>query len=332
MLVIIDSNIWLSSLALRSSLSAAVLFYISKRGWTVVVPEVVHLEVEANLRTQLTSAVDSVQTNHRKLLAVFGRLKEIVLPTQSEIERVVSEVFAIDQIDLRRVPFSPESAMDSFLRTVDKRPPSHRSQQFKDGVIWADCLALLDEDDVILVTSDKAFFEGDDLKRGLSKDLQSEAAAKPHTLRLLCELTELLDDVRVPISVDPSKLLAAFRASEGETFASLLDRNGFSEGALLECSSQLYATSDASKLHLEFQLELEARDITGQGRTGGVFLVTGNGLYAPRQSAFEVLQSGGEELRYISETGEEVKRSIVIGRANIVLGHADVMHSVRHLL
>ena len=332
MLVLIDSNIWLSSLALRSSLSAAVLFHISQRGWTVVVPEVVYLEVEANLRALLTSAVDSVQTNHRKLLAVFGRLKEVVLPTQSEIERVVSEVFAIDRIELRHVPFSLESARDSFLRTVDKRPPSHRSQQFKDGVIWADCLALLDEDDVILVTSDKAFFEGDDLKRGLSKELQIEAAAKPHTLRLLCELTELLDDVRVSISVDPAKLLAAFRASEGTTFASLLYRNGFSEGALLECSSQLYATSDTSKLHLEFQLELEARDATDQGRTGSVLLVAGHGLYAPRQSTFEVLQSSREELRYISETGEEVKRSIVTGGANMVLGHADVMYSVRHPL
>ena len=170
------------------------------------------------------------------------------------------------------------------------------------------------------------------MKRGLSKELQIEAAAKPHTLRLLCELTELLDDVRVPISVDPAKLLAAFRASEGTTFASLLDRNGFSEGTLLKCSSQLYATSDASKLHLEFQLELEARDATSQGRTSGVLLVTANGLYAPQQSVFEVLQSGEEELRYIAANGEDVKRSIVMGRANIVLGHADVMYSVRHPL
>ena len=332
MFVVIDSNIWLSSLALRSSLSAAVLFYIAQRGWTVVVPEVVCLEVEANLRAQLTGAVDSVQTNHRKLLAVFGRLKEVVLPTQSEIERVVSEVFAIDQIEIRRVPFSLESARDSFLRTVDKRPPSHRSQQFKDGVIWADCLALWEENDVILVTSDKAFFEGDDLKRGLSQELQREAAAKPHTLRLLCELTELLEDVRVPISVDPSELLAAFRASEGPIFTSLLDRNGFFEGALLRCSSQLYATSDASKLHLEFHLELEAGDATSQGRTGGVLLMAGNGLYAPRQSSFDVLQRVREELRYLSATGEEVKHRVVTGSVNMVLGHADVTHSIRHPL
>jgi len=332
MLVVIDSNIWLSSLALRSNLSAAVLFYVSQRGWTVVVPEVVHLEVEANLRAQLAGAVDSVQTSHRKLLAVFGKLKEVVLPTQSEIEHVVSKVFAIDQVGLRHVPFTLASARDSFLRAVDKRPPSHRSQQFKDGVIWADCLALLDEDNVILVTSDKAFFEGDDLKRGLSKELQSETASKPHTLRLLCELTELLDEVRVPVGIEPSMLLAAFRTTEGMTFASLLGRNGFSEGELLKCSSKLYATSDASKLHLEFQLELEARDVTGQGRIGGVLIVTGNGLYAPRQSVFEAFQSGGEELRYTLETGEEVKRSIVIGAGNMVLGHADVIHSVRHQL
>lgn len=332
MIVVIDSNVWLSTLGLRSNLGAAVLFYISQRGWTVAVPEVVHLEVEANLRALLSSAVDSVQTHHRKLLAVFGKLKEIVLPTEVDIERVISGVFAIDQVELRRVPFTSESAKDSFLRTVDKRPPSHRSQQFKDGVIWADCLALLDEDHVILVTSDKAFFEGDDLKRGLTKDLRSEVALKPHNLTLLSELSELLDEVRVPVEVEPAMLLSALRASEGATFASLLARNGFSEGGLLKCFSNLFATSDASKLYLEFQIELEAVDTAGHGRTGGVFSVSGNGMFSPRQLALEALQSGGEELRYISETGEEVKRSIIMASATMVLGHADVIHSVRHKL
>lgn len=332
MIVVIDSNVWLSTLALRSSLGAAVLFFISQRGWTIAVPEVVLLEVEANLRGSLAEAVDSVQTHHRKLLAIFGKLKEVVLPTQEDIERVVSGVFAIEQVQVRHLPFTQESAKDSFLRTIDKRPPSHRSQQFKDGVIWADCLALLSDDDVILVTNDKAFFEGDDLKQGLSKRLLGETTNKHHRLTVMSELPLLLEEVRVQVNVDPPLLLAALRASEGAMFANLIPRHGFTEGTLLKCSNRLFATADASKLHLEFELEMEAVDVTGQGRTGGVFMVSGSGRYAPRSTGFEAVQSNVEELRFNSVSGEEVKHSIHMASGNIVLGHADISHTVRHRL
>lgn len=330
MIVVVDSNIWLSTLALRSNLGAVALFYLSQRGATIAVPEVVRLEVENNLRTGLFEAADLVQSNHRRLLAAFGTLKEVVVPTRSDIERVVETAFAIERPSLRHLPLSLESARSSFLKTVTKEPPSHRNQQFKDGVIWADCIQLLDEDDVILVSSDKAFFEGDDIKNGLSKKLEAEAVSKPHRIRLLSALSELLDEVRTPIHIEPSILFVAFQASEGGNFARLLVANGFSLGPLLHCSTKLYATSDPRKLYIDFKLELEA--ISNVGGGNGILILAGNSLYVPQEARFEAMQSGGEELHFHSDDGEQTRKSIVIAVGSIVLGHADVTHAVRHPL
>ncbi len=65
-----------------------------------------------------------------------------------------------ESIDVEKVdvPFSLASARSSFLKTIGKVPPSAKSQEFKDGVVWADCLSLLAAEPVVLVTSDKAFF------------------------------------------------------------------------------------------------------------------------------------------------------------------------------
>ena len=60
--------------------------------------------------------------------------------------------FAHSGFDLVQVPFSESSAMASFLRTIDKIPPSHKTQQLKDGVLWEDCKQLANSDEVVFVT------------------------------------------------------------------------------------------------------------------------------------------------------------------------------------
>jgi len=74
------------------------------------------------------------------------------------------------------IPFSLPSAKSSFLKAIDKMPPSDRTQEFKDGVLWADCAGLLTNDDVCLITADKAFFQERDYTKGLSRNLAAEIA------------------------------------------------------------------------------------------------------------------------------------------------------------
>jgi len=143
MYVVFDSNIWISELGLNSAKGAAIRFFVKNRGATVVVPEVVKLETERHLKAELTRYVGELEKNYRQLLAVFGKLKELVLPDAQAIEEMVAAVFGKCQVELLETPLTIESARSSFLRAVDKVPPSDKDQQFKDGVIWSECLRLL---------------------------------------------------------------------------------------------------------------------------------------------------------------------------------------------
>ena len=192
MYVIFDSNIWISELGLNSAKGAAVRFFVKNRGATVVVPEVVRLETEKHLKSELEGYVAELRKNHRQLLAVFGKLKELVLPELHDIEEKVAAVFGKCNVEVLEVPLTLESAKNAFLRTVDRIPPSDKNQQFKDGVIWFECIRLLESDDVHLVTADKAFYKGRQYDSGLAEALSLEVKNAKHALFISPTLSALL--------------------------------------------------------------------------------------------------------------------------------------------
>ncbi len=94
MIIVPDSNIWLGELGLNSPLGAATRFYVRHNNARLALPEVVRLEVEHNFRTRLKEFTKTISDNHRQLLVAFGTLKEVVLPTDAEIDRKAQDIFA----------------------------------------------------------------------------------------------------------------------------------------------------------------------------------------------------------------------------------------------
>lgn len=175
MVIVFDTNIWISELGLNSQIGSAVRFFIKQKKAKIVVPHVVRLETEAHLRNDLKKYVCEMNNNYMRLLAYFGKLKEIILPDDNDIERKVQEIFSSLGVDIIDFPFTLESAENSLLKTIHKLPPSgENNQQFKDGVIWADCMKLLEEDDVYLISGDKGFYDKRDYKNGLAINLKEE--------------------------------------------------------------------------------------------------------------------------------------------------------------
>ena len=135
MIIVIDTNVWLSELGLNSYAGAALRFFMRKSGARLAMPEVVRLEVRRHIRENLHDHVETIRKSHRSLLAIFGKLKELILPTDSEIEDKVNDFFESLNVETIDIPFTLESARASFLKIIDKAPPNDRDQQFKDGVI-----------------------------------------------------------------------------------------------------------------------------------------------------------------------------------------------------
>lgn len=331
MFVVFDTNIWLSELGLTPSLGAATRFFLRRKAARIALPEVIRLETERHIQKQLSEHVIKIAENHRQLLGIFGSLKEIVLPDEAAIESKVAEFFSSTGLDILDIPFSIESARASFLKTVDKVPPSDKTQEFKDGVLWADCIELLNTDDVSLVSADRAFYEGRDMSRGPAKNLGDEAATCGHTLRLFPGLTGLLDEIKFSIPINESLLKSSFVEIANDSISSLLERNLFELGRRLSLASTLYATEQPDQLAIDFTIINECIDLSGEDRTGRIIL-RGDGMYNAAEETFAKLRSSEYGLIFTLKDGtEQVKRSM-FGSLAVHLGHREVPHTVRHKL
>jgi hypothetical protein len=333
MYVVFDSNIWLSELGLRSGAAAATKFFLRRAGGVVAIPEVVRLEVRQHLAVRLRDFVKDIQDNHRQLLTAFGTLKELVLPTQEEIQAKVDAAF--DGLDVEKidVPFGIESARSSFLKTIAKAPPSDKTQEFKDGVIWADCLDLLKVADVVLVTSDKAFYKDRTYAQGVAENLKAELAGCPHTLKILPTLADLLETIREPIALNHERLLAACINANPKTVEPALTRTGFTLAGTKSVQYRLFATEDPTKLFFEYTIAVACIDARGEGRTDAEIHLKGDGIYDPTADDFSSMRNFGENLIYVNPDGTpgEVRSAVLFG-ASIVLGHRQVSSIVRHAI
>jgi len=99
----------------------------------VGLPEVARLEVEQHLRSDIKEAVKSLRTAHGCLLRLFGRMRELSVPTDDAIEAVIAKVFTELGVEVLGVPLWLSSAHSSFLKTIRKVPPSDRRRSSKTG-------------------------------------------------------------------------------------------------------------------------------------------------------------------------------------------------------
>lgn len=331
MYIVLDSNIWISEWGLNTSKGAATRFYIKQKQAKLALPEVIKEEVERKLYNLLSTYSKDIQKKHRLLLTVFGQLKEVVLPSEDVIEAKANSVFDEVKVEIHQIPFTIESAKSSLLKIYDKQPPnSDKNQQFKDGVIWADCMNLLEKEDVILVTTDQGFFRDKNYKNGLAVNLKDESKTFVNDFKIYSSLTELLEEIKSDIVIDNNALVSQFTETIKESMNSILERNGFSisSGATVHISP--FVTEDPDKLFIEFKIHFECTDTREEGRTDGNLLLKGDGYYALEKAEFLELRNRGEELSF--DDGSEERKIInnFFYAGNIVIGHRNVEHPVKY--
>lgn len=331
MFIILDSNIWISELGLNSARGAAVRFYVKNRGATVVLPEVIKLETEKHLKSELTKYVENLEKNYRQLLSVFGKLKELVLPNEEAIKEKVDSIFSDCKIELLELPLTLENAKSSFLKTIEKIPPSDKDQQFKDGVIWAECVNLLEKGDVYLVTADKAFYRDRKYENGLSEALVLETKNSQHSVSIFHELSALLETIKHEVKIDEKALVNKFWESSKKSIESTLNRNSFSVIGDPTVVVQLFATENPNRLYTEFSISYQCEDLTEDERSCGILNLKGDCTYLINKNQFDSFRNHGEALIFKTKDGEEKNiRNVVLFADSIVIGHKTVEHSIKY--
>ena len=251
--VVLDSNVWVKELALQSAKASAVRYYLKTSDAKLVVPRVVRLEVEEHLRQRMIDCRNDIERAHRELLFLMGTQRGIILPTDDEIEAIVPTLIDKTGVDILNIPLTLDAAESSFARIRRKRPPSHNKEQFADGVIWENCVKLLDEASVCLVTADSAFFKGNDLNTGqLAPTLLDEVRDRKNRITIYRDLERLMENIRTEISLDNDDLIDEARTLAAVDIQELLDEHQFSLGPAEVLQCKAFITEKPDELYVQF--------------------------------------------------------------------------------
>lgn len=286
MFVIFDTNIWIKELGINTIKGQATKVYLHQKSATIALPEVVKLETEIHLAKELKNYTYEIEKNYRRLLTVFGKLKEIVLPDERMISAKVNAIFEQFGLEVKHIPFSLESAKKSFLKTIHKIPPSGTNQQFKDGVIWEDALSLLQKDEVYLVSGDKAFYKDKNTQKGLAPELSAELENYQNKLHLYPSINDLIKEIRTDVSIDEKKLSEGFYQKNKEEIDNILCEKGFSIDSIGEISTNCFITELNLILLVEFEASYNLVNISSEIRHKCTMTVKGEANYKMDEEKF----------------------------------------------
>jgi hypothetical protein len=218
------------------------------------------------------------------------------------------------------------------MKTVQNVPPSDKTQEFKDGVLWANCIHLLDQDEVLLATQDKAFCLNREYGRGLAENLAAEASLKSNKLILVHSVTDVLKHVETDIHLDERWLMSVIQQRAHAAAGGLLSRAGAETSGEGHIRHELFTTENPDLLYFKYAIEIPCTDLTGGDRTNMKLVLEGSGTLRPSIPELADVRVGEEGLTFTNPDGSAGQLRNLYMSAHAVLGHRTITHSIRHPL
>lgn len=268
------------------------------------------------------------------MLAVLGQMKEVVLPEDEAIDKKVEEIFDFHKDRLIKVPFDLESAKSSFDKIIKKLPPNtDKNQQFKDGVIWANCLKLAEKGHVHLVTHDKAFYKNREYSKGLAPNLEDEASPLPYSITIFSELSLLLEEVKPDSDLDEQQLIELMESNTYAKILNLCSRHDFEVIGKASCDFTLYATTNPLEVSVKSSIKYNLKDeLDNSQRTNGLAESKAEFILDIENYNIRDFMNLGEHISWIDKDGEFMQNQTIYGYMNAILGHKTIEHQVSYKL
>jgi hypothetical protein len=195
---IVDTCVWRAEPLLKTPLGVTLVYYLSRRGGVIGLPEVVELELKGHI-------IDAGLEAAKKISAPLHLLCTLTDDPSIGMEIVNEELLRmkveerIAQLDsiLYREPFTNEHAKAALAMVNAKLPPSDKDQQFKDCAIWQAVLSISRRYSTVLITNDKSFFhnrEPNNLANNLIEDCTKAGVEVKGFYGIAPFLTELEDE------------------------------------------------------------------------------------------------------------------------------------------
>ena len=191
--VVLDANIWVADRLLQSSIGSAFLYAVTRARSSILLPEVVELEVARVLAEKAEQAVGTIRRELTLLQQLSGHDLSLIAPSALAIEDGIKDRWKSLSGSLLRVPFTHDHAKAALQRVIRKSPPcGDNNEQFRDCCIWEASVSMARDRVVHLVSADSAFYQSRDKSAGLATALRSELKAVGHSLLIHPSLSDFL--------------------------------------------------------------------------------------------------------------------------------------------
>ena len=259
--LVFDTSTFIEEAGLTSRGASALKHYMRHRGTQLVVPEAAVKEYERNLIKKAMGRIRRIEEDLQWLGRVCNKVNGWNAPTEGEInERAKSLAKAID-LKAIVLPETEQLRARATARNQAERPPSHLKVSLADCKIWEQCLALLENHDVVFVARDGDFRSGWNPKEEkLHPQLQAEAEAvgAGRTLTFHCNMESLLSELKHEIPSIPKEQVLAFvyKAIAG-TIEQLEANSGYQANTNGDVDLHFLTTNDADIVEVRIKITSE---------------------------------------------------------------------------
>ena len=294
--LVFDSSTFIEEIGMMSREGSALKHYLYRRGTQLVVPAVVAEECKRHLTKRATGKKMRILDELEWLGRFFGGVEGWSAPSAKAIEERALFLATGDGLGAILLPESDEARTRARHRDQAERPPSHFKAGLVDCTIWEQCLDLLANHDVVLVSADKDFRSHRNAEQ-LHPQLRAEAEEVRGNRKLTFHrsVESLLSGLKSEISSIPDSLIFAFVYDAlGDVVQELESNSGCRPTATGEVK-QTRLTTDQAEI-IEVRLVVKDKWEDADRKTMMDFYLTGSCHYHLTEERLAELNAGNVRL------------------------------------
>jgi len=334
--VFLDANIWISERLLKSSVGAALLYAVRRIGGKIGLPDVTEAELIWGAANDGLKAVKSIESGYTTLQTLTGSRPDCHLPTAVDFERKAKERIA----DLGDLIIKYDISLDQYKgalhRVVRGAPPNKTKEQFRDTLLWEAIVQAATESEIVFVTNNSDYYQGNRPERGLAQELLEEIRNRGGRIAVYPNLESYLAAIKEripPLDYDSvANAISTVVYEDLRRYA--LDRN-VALSSLAEYAMEAFLTERKDYLAITYELRYHAVDSNSNSETtsGLQFaVVAGKCFYHLISGA--ITDSSLDRIECLNQNGQRVpeKGTVYIHAGSITLGTRMIPYSVRRRL
>ena len=266
--ILLDANVWIAERLLQSAIGSALLYALTSAKASIILPEIVELEVNRVLPDLAEKAVTTIGREASLLRQLSGHNLLFTGPSTVAIEDGIKDRWEKLDGALVRIPFTHEQARSALNRVMKKSAPSgENNEQFRDCCIWDAAFSAATDRTVHLVTADSAFYESRNRNGGLALSLLEEVRAAKKNIRIYPALKDFLTAMgENTLSIDEKTIGAAIVESVKDRAHEIAtDKGQFELGAPHKPKISGYATPKPSLIAISFEVVFDLKFVEVRG-------------------------------------------------------------------